>query len=103
MSDVCIVVTKKEIIELLKTAFNEGWDGYYDLRDSVVEKLIDDFLEERKKKSRSMSEIRLQENPSAILPEQHFEECAETITYVSSVPQSLSGTVVWSGLPIVSE
>ena len=34
---------RDKLVELLKMAFDEGWRGYKDLRDSAVEKLVVDF------------------------------------------------------------
>lgn len=43
-----ISLTREKLLELLKTAFDEGWSGYKDLKDSIVEKIVVDFEKQKK-------------------------------------------------------
>lgn len=49
MSDM-LFLPKREIIEMLKEAFNEGWEGYRDLCDSAIERILDEHVEKHEKK-----------------------------------------------------
>lgn len=52
-------VSRDEILELLKKAFDEGWGGYQDLRDATAEGLLEELVESRKKKAESARSIPL--------------------------------------------
>ena len=43
-------INKEELVSLLNKAFDEGWGSYKDLKETVVEKLVQDFCEEKKDK-----------------------------------------------------
>ena len=54
MSDANMVfVSKTDMIELLKQAFEEGWNGYLDLKDATADKLFEDYLETKKEQVRA--------------------------------------------------
>jgi hypothetical protein len=42
--DIMLFMSRKDIIQLLKSAFEEGWSGYLDLRDATAESLLEDYL-----------------------------------------------------------
>ena len=45
-----LFIPKREILEMLKSAFDEGWQGYQDLRDPTAEQILDDWCEEYKER-----------------------------------------------------
>ena len=45
MSD--IFIKKEELIKLLGKAFDKGWSGYYDLKDAVVDEIIEECIKEQ--------------------------------------------------------
>lgn len=52
MSDAnMLFVPRSEILELLREAFDEGWNGYQDLRDTTADRILDEYLAKRKEKS----------------------------------------------------
>jgi hypothetical protein len=49
MSDAnMIFVSRNDMVELLEQAFEEGWNGYLDLRDATAERLLEKYLERKK-------------------------------------------------------
>ena len=49
MSDAnMIFVSRNDIVKLLEQAFEEGWNGYLDLRDATAEKLLEEYLKKKK-------------------------------------------------------
>ena len=49
MSDAnMIFVSRKDIVGLLEQAFEEGWNGYLDLRDATAERILEEYLENKK-------------------------------------------------------
>ena len=51
MSDVkMLFISRDDVLDLLKKAFDEGWGGYQDLRDSTAESLLDELLENKRRK-----------------------------------------------------
>lgn len=52
MSDAnMLFVPRTEILELLREAFDEGWNGYQDLKDATADRILDEYLARRKEKS----------------------------------------------------
>lgn len=41
-----VMIREDKLLDLLKNAFEEGWSGYKDLRDSVAENLIQKYIDE---------------------------------------------------------
>ena len=42
-------ITEEELRGLLSRSYDEGWSGYLDMKDSVTQKMIEEFLSERPK------------------------------------------------------
>ena len=51
--DLMIFARREDILELLKKAFEEGWNGCLDLKDSTTETIVDEFIEKQAEEKKS--------------------------------------------------
>ena len=47
MSDKMLFIPQKDLIELLEKAFEEGWNGFLDLKESSVETILEMYLQSK--------------------------------------------------------
>lgn len=41
-------ITKQDLAKLLSVAFEKGWRGYLDLKEAIIDEIVDKFAEEHK-------------------------------------------------------
>lgn len=99
-----LFVPRGEILELLKSAFDEGWNGYQDLRDATADKLLDEYLAERKEKSDKGRSVPVEVHLEP-LPESAFRSDEHPTPPVFAEPTSGQSTFEFSdgvGVDIVT-
>lgn len=80
-----LFIPKREILEMLKAAFDEGWQGYQDLRDPTAEQILDDWCEDYK-------ERRLQETGMTPVTDVQMQPEVQTTSEVQTTFQFADGS-----------
>lgn len=71
-----LFIPKSDLLELLKQAFDAGWTGFQDLKEGAAETLLEQYLEEKKRKNAEAGrgipvEVALEPRPEpAFMPDQ---------------------------------
>jgi hypothetical protein len=50
-----ISISEDELRRLLEDSFEQGWGGYFDLKDECVDKILKDFLSRRSIENNSLT------------------------------------------------